>query len=183
MDLDARDAGPMDSRPFLEMLISGDIAVDGGQSVSETGALLLPSADHGSVLTKTGDNVDRGRPSAEPNEPPTLQPLRRLRHKTTLLNKGSAGDGSRSVTPPTRRSRDGSGSAVSPSLGLSPEADEKVLGPSRRRFGGGSAVAVVPVSVVIQRPGVARELCEVEMSAGYAFGRARALYKCRGELV
>ena len=145
MDPDARDTGPMDSTPFLEMLISGDVAVDGGQTVSETGALLLPSADHGLVLTKMGDNVDEGRPSVEPNEPPFLQPVRRLRCKTTVVTRGSSGDGSRSVTPPARRSRDGSGSSVSPFPGLNPEADEEVPGPSRRRLDGGSAVSAVPV--------------------------------------
>ena len=76
----------MDSTPVLETLINRDVAVDGGQSASGTGALPLPSADRGLVLTQMNDNVDEGSPSAEPKALPILQPLRRLRHKTTPVS-------------------------------------------------------------------------------------------------
>ena len=109
---DASDSCPMDYAPFLQTLISQRVAVDGGQSASGTGALLLPCGDSGSVLTQVNDNGNGGGLSAEPKARPASPPQRRLRRKTTLTGGSSAGDGRRSVTPPQRRSRDGSDSAA-----------------------------------------------------------------------
>jgi len=164
MNPDAIDSDPMHYAPFLRMLISQRVVVDGGQSAFGTGALRLPSGDSGLVLTQVNDNGDGGEPSAEPKARPVF-PQRRLRRKTTLTGGGSAGDESRSVTPPQRRSKDVSDSAASSPSGLNPEADQQLPEPIRRRLDGGSAVPVVPVSLLIQRPGVARELCEVELEA------------------
>ena len=74
VDPDARDTDPMESIFIPEMLISGDDVVNSGQSVFEAGALRLPSADLGLVITKMGDNVGEARPSAESKEPSTTPP-------------------------------------------------------------------------------------------------------------
>ena len=95
MDPDTKDVDPMELMP-----IGVYIAADSGQSVSETGALRLPSDRLGPVITNVGDNAGERGPPAEPKElsPPT--PLRRLRAKTTVIARGTSGGGSRSLTPP-----------------------------------------------------------------------------------
>ena len=93
MDPDTRDTDPMESMLVTQMPIGGDVAADSGQSVSEAGALRLPSVAFGLVITNVADNAGERRPSAESKEPSSSTPLRRLRAKTTVVSGGTSGGG------------------------------------------------------------------------------------------
>jgi len=91
---------------------------------------------------------------------------RRLTRKTSMASVGSAGAESRSVTPPTRRSRDGSAEGDPSLVGLNPQDDAELPEASRRRLDGGPAASVVSALPVMQRPGVAREMRAPDMPQG-----------------
>ena len=153
LDPDANGSGFVDYSPFLRELINRDDVLGGGQSALGAGALLLPSANAGLVLMQVDDSGNGGTQSAESAVSPIVRPMRRLHRKTTLTSEGSPGAKSRSVTPPQRRSRDGSASAASSPSGLNPEADERLPDASRRRLDVGGVFLVAPASVRIHRPG------------------------------